>query len=426
MRPSDNIRIAAGLAVALSLSSCQTTNKSNLFPDTADGSAGAGDGAVGGGGATDASSASTDGGGAGAGGGSGTGGGSGDTDAGVLDARSCGTTRIMASSVPTNILLVIDKSGSMSDPLGSTSRWSAMKAALADALDKVKGSISFGLEFFPNGQTPAQTCDLPTGAAAIVIPIGPGTTTVPDITKAFDVTAPAGGTPTATALARAYDYFTTGAGQALTGNRFVLLATDGGPDCNGSLVCPTASCTLNLDDPKRSCGPRAPDGTAANCCDPKLPNGATGCLDDDATTTQIQQLAAAGVKTFVVGIPGTEVYAKSLDRFATAGGEANPMAPPSYFAVSASGGVAGLTSVFSAITTKLIQTCNLQLQSDPPDQGQLNVSVDGALVPPGPDGWHLDTSTQPPTIVLDGATCAGVQMHGASNVQVVYGCPTIK
>jgi hypothetical protein len=206
----------------------------------------------------------------------------------------------------------------------------------------------------------------------------------------------------------------------------VQLATDGGPDCNAALTCPTAACTMNLDAPQRSCGPRAPDGSAANCCDAKLPNGPSGCLDDAATTAQIQKLAAAGVKTFVVGIPGTEVYAKSLDQFAVAGGVTNPSAPPSYFAVSASGGVAGLTAVFSTITTKLIQTCNLQLQSDPPDPDRLNVSVDGALVPPGPDGWHLDTSTRPPTVVLAGATCARVQMNGASSVQVVYGCPTIR
>jgi hypothetical protein len=206
----------------------------------------------------------------------------------------------------------------------------------------------------------------------------------------------------------------------------VLLATDGGPDCNPALTCATATCTLNLDEATRSCGPRAADGTAANCCDAKLPNGPSGCLDDAATTAQIQKLAAAGVKTFVVGIPGTEVYGKSLDQFAMAGGETNPAAPPSYFAVSESGGVAGLTSVFSGITTRLIQTCNLQLASIPPDPNQLNVLVDGTAVAPGADGWRLDTSTQPPTVVLTGATCARVQMSGASSVQVVYGCPTIK
>jgi hypothetical protein len=417
MRARD-VWAAAGLAVALGTWGCTSnpTIISNVDGGAnTDGSAGGAAGGTGGGGGfgfmpgDDAAA----------------GGSAGSSDALASD-RSCGTTQVMASSVPVNILLVIDKSGSMDQPLGTSSRWSAMKAALAAALDKVKANIAFGLEFFPNGKDVAQSCDVPAGDAAIVIPVGPGTATVPGITKAFDDNHPAGGTPTAAALARAYDYFTVGAGKALTGDRFVLLATDGGPDCNAGLTCPTATCTLNLDDPQRSCGPRAADGTAANCCDAKLPNGPSGCLDDAATTAQVQNLAAAGVKTFVVGIPGTEVYGKSLDQFAMAGGETNPSAPPSYFAVSDSGGVAGLTSVFSAITTRLIKTCNLQLQSDPPDTNQLNVSVDGTLVPAGPNGWHLDTSTKPPTVVLDGATCAKVQMNGANSVQVVYGCPTIR
>ena len=76
-------------------------------------------------------------------------------------------------------------------------------------------------------------------------------------------------------------------------------------------------------------------------------------------------------------------------------------------------------------STRLITTCRLQLQSVPPDNDQLNVSVDGTLVPAGADGWRLDTSTMPPTVVLEGATCAKVQMNGASSVQIVYGCPTI-
>ena len=339
---------------------------------------------------------------------------------------ACGATRVEASSVPVNILLVLDKSGSMNDPLAAGTRWSAMKTAVGAALDHVKGTISFGLEFFPNAMDAAQTCDVPAGEAAVVIPIGPGTTTVPEIVKAFDATRPAGGTPTATALARAHDYFTAGGGKNLPGDRFVLLATDGGPTCNSSLTCATETCTLNLDDPQRTCGPRTASGGAANCCDARLPNGPSGCLDDAATTAQIRKLALAGVKTFVVGIPGTEVYARSLDQFAVAGGATNPSGPPSYFAVSASGGAAGLTEVFSAITTRLITTCRLQLQSAPPDVTKLNVSVDGRLGPQGPDGWLLDTSTTPPTIVLNGTTCARVQVNGANAVQVVYGCPTIK
>jgi hypothetical protein len=418
MRPRD-IQVTVALALALGAAGCAVRSSIDTVGDG--GGQAAGDGAAGAGGAAGSGGTHAGDGAAGAGGATGTGG------AGV-DAStdsSCGASQINATSVPVSILLVIDKSGSMNDPLGGSSRWSAMKTALGTALDKVKGSIAFGLEFFPNGPDAKQTCDVPAGAAAIVLPVGPGATTVPQIVQAFEANQPAGGTPTAAALARAYDYYTTGAGKGLTGDRFVLLATDGGPNCNAALTCATATCTLNLDDPQRTCGPRLPDGTAANCCDPKIPGGPSSCLDDAATTVQIGKLAAAGVKTFVVGIAGTEAYAKSLDQFAVAGGETNPNAPPQYFAVSQSGGVAGLTSVFSAITTRLITTCRLQLQSTPPDINKLNVSVDGSLVPPGPDGWQLDSTTNPPTVVLNGATCGKVQMTGASSVQIVYGCPTI-
>jgi hypothetical protein len=410
---SPAVWLAAVVAAALGAAGCSTRNITLADDDggTTDGAAGA---AGGSGGWIEPASDGA----AGAGG------------AGVVDAlpadKSCGASQVSASSVPANILLVIDKSGSMKDPLAGTSRWNAMKMALATALDKVKGTVSFGLEFFPNGSDAKEVCDVPAGEAAIVLPVGPGTATVPEIVKAFDTNQPAGGTPTAAALARAYDYFTAGAGKALTGDRYVLLATDGGPNCNASLTCATAACTSNLDDPQRTCGPRMPDGSAANCCDAKIPNGPSNCLDDAATAAQIARLTAAKVKTFVVGIAGTEAYAKSLDQFAVAGGVANPDAPPSYFAVTAAGGVAGLTAVFSAITTRLITTCRLQLQSNPPDTMQLNVSVDGALVPSGPEGWQLDTSTSPPTIVLEGTTCSRVQVNGANSVQIVYGCPTIK
>ena len=189
-----------------------------------------------------------------------------------------------------NVALVLDKSGSMNDPLGAGTRWSAMKTAVGTALDQVKGTLAFGLEFFPNAMSAGQTCDVLAGEAAIVIPIGPGATTVPQIVKAFDANPPGGGTPTATALARAYDYFTIGGGKDLPGDRFVLLATDGGPDCNPSLTCPTDSCTVNLDDPQRTCGPRTASGGAANCCDSKLPFSALYWVD------QVTPQKAVGLK----------------------------------------------------------------------------------------------------------------------------------
>src|SRR5207237_482528 len=145
---------------------------------------------------------------------------------------------------------------------------------------------------------------------------------------------------------------------------------------------------------------------------------------------QISALKAAGISTFVIGIPGTELYASFLNQFAVAGGETNPNGPAQYYAVDAKGGVDGLTAVFKSITTTLIKSCGLQLGSDPPDVSKLNVAVDGKIVPQssgdaGADGCELDTGTSPPTVRLKGTICQNVRSNGASTLEVIYGCPTV-
>jgi hypothetical protein len=352
-------------------------------------------------------------------------------DAGEVDAQapSCGKSTISAKPRTVNVLLVIDKSGSMTDkPSGfSSSKWEALKTAMKAALGAVEADIAFGLVLFPYSENPAKPVDMgcvdnccaTTSAPAVDVTVG--TASVPKILGTLDATSPGGGTPTAAALKVALDYFQSGAGAKLEGDRYVLLATDGGPDCNAALSCEANQCTTNLDG--------ACPAAAGNCCDPMFGGSAakSRCLDDVGTRAQIDALRTAGVKTLVVGIPGTEAYEMSLDSFAQAGGAANPAAPPNYFAVSAAGGAQGLSSVLSAVTKGLVTTCRLQLESKPPDPQKLNVSVDGTLIPQaGPDGWLLDNSTSPPTIVLQGATCLSVQANGANSVQVVYGCLTIQ
>jgi hypothetical protein len=95
----------------------------------------------------------------------------------------------------------------------------------------------------------------------------------------------------------------------------------------------------------------------------------------------------AGIKTFVVGIPGSDLYVSTLDAMAVAGGVPASATSPKYYAVSAMGGVAGLQQVFESITKQLITSCRLQLQSNPPDLNLLNVYVDSQVIPkPGPTG----------------------------------------
>lgn len=337
---------------------------------------------------------------------------------------NCGETSLEAAPTQANILLLIDKSSSMNAEGGfSVSKWQTLGGALESALAAAQDKVSFGLDFFPfsddHEAAPAQ-CETPTTSGPLV-PIAAGSESVPTIVDALNDYDPAGGTPTAAALARALDYFQNGEGSELSGANYVLLATDGGPNCNADITCETASCTLNMEG--MSCGPDE------NCCDAALdPDGPKSCLDDDATVEAVQALAEAGVKTFVVGIPGTEFYEDTLDRVAVAGRAANPDAPPSYFKVTADGDADGLADVLTSITTGVITTCRLTLTSTPPDpdyEGLLNVVIDGdKIAQAGDDGWEIDPSTTPPTVVLKGATCERMETEGAQSVAITYGCPT--
>jgi hypothetical protein len=336
----------------------------------------------------------------------------------------CGVTSVEATFSAANVLLVIDKSSSMDDQPGGfeLKKWDALKAALGPALAAVQGELSFGLLLYPFGkqaEIPLDCfegcCQVPTGSAAIQVDIEPGVRSLSKVMSALDATAPGGGTPTAAALDAALSYFTTGAGKDLKGDRFVLLATDGGPNCGANeTICAADRCTPNLDG---LC-----PADQGNCC----AGEGSYCLTDVAVIEKIRELADASVPTFVIGIPGTERYADYLSAFATAGGVPNPDAPPAYYAVSAEGGVDGLTQTLVEITTHLVRSCDVDLGAVPPIENLVNVAVDCDIVPfEAGAGWGI-SSAAPTTLVLAGDTCDRVKREGARRIDVVYGCPTVK
>ena len=138
-----------------------------------------------------------------------------------------------------NVLLVIDSPAVWKISRGFASdKWTALKSALGSVLSNVNERVHVGLVLYPfSTERPididdcgVDCCTVPDGEAAVVVNVGPGSESAPAINAGLAATSPGGGTPTAAALARAYDYFDTGAGAALSGSRYVLLATDGGPN----------------------------------------------------------------------------------------------------------------------------------------------------------------------------------------------------
>ncbi len=338
--------------------------------------------------------------------------------------ESCGGSPFGAEPVKVNILVLLDRSKSMTGtPPGFTAdKWTVTKGSLGTALNAVKDELAFGLQLFPSGAD----CTMPADSdTSLTVAMAPGSDALPGVVGALDSPSnePAGGTPTAAALKRALAYFTTGAGATLEGERYILLATDGGPNCNSKLSCGASSCLLNME-PDRCSTPK-PMCCASNCCDTTTYGGLAqlNCLDDVETLAQVKALKAAGISTFVVGIPGSETFASSLDSFAVAGGVPNSGGAHSYFAVDAPD---ALTAVLSSITKSLVTSCRLQLESVPPALDQLNVKLEGEIIPRGAaDGWDLDEGTSPPTVVIQGASCARIESQGVKSVEVIYGCPTV-
>jgi hypothetical protein len=358
-----------------------------------------------------------------------------------VETISCGAQELKASTVAINVLLVIDKSGSMDAPPDldtDVTLWQSMNDALGDALGSASDAVAFGLELYPRKDVGAialdcgeECCTMPS-AEEILVPVAGGVDNRQLILTQMGRVAPGGGTPTAAALERAYEYYETGAGKDLDGDRFVLLATDGGPNCDDSLSCEISECTLNIDG---QC-PR----DDVNCC----AANAAGCLDESGPLAQIEALRELGVDTFVIGLTGSEQYADQLNSFAVAGGRPVAGKSEKYYRVDAKGSTAGLTQVFEDITTQLIKSCDVEVPADT-NPTLLNVLVDcevigGAEGPPvsgsagsagaagGPgqaaSSWWFDDTGKKPVVRLEGVICDQIQAQGAERIDLITGCPT--
>jgi hypothetical protein len=338
----------------------------------------------------------------------------------------CAQGQTSAQLRTANVLLVIDKSGSMTQSFGtsSTSKWDGMKNALNTALDS-KRSINFGLDLFPASDvtstcqaispTNNQCCVTKSPTETLDVPVGPGVTTVDAIIAKLNETSPGGGTPTAAALARAYAYFTVGAGAALQGDKYVLLATDGGPNCNLGITteCSADRCTRNLDNVSSSC-----TETGLTCCN--SPTLYSSCLDDGAVLAQLQDLNKAGITTFVVGIPGSKPYMQYLNAFAEAGGHPQPAGPSgaTYYEVN---DAQQLVDTFEQITIDLVTSCDLQTNQEIAEPGNITVLKDCVPVPN--TDWTAVGGTK--LITITGNTCEQIKSTGARRVDYIFGCTVV-
>jgi hypothetical protein len=319
--------------------------------------------------------------GSGFGGSTGSGTGSGGSRGPSVDGNNCGLQTIPIENIPPDLLIILDKSGSMGELADGTkcaagaacqSKWLDMTAAINQVVGQTQATIRWGLKYFANNDT----CGVNDGAA---VPVGPNNGMA--IANSIAMTTPNGSTPTRLAETSGAAYLM---GVTDPNPKYILLATDGLPNC----------------------APRVRD---------------TSQEDAMGAEQAVAAAAAAGIPTFVVGVGSIPDAATTLTQMAINGGRPQ-MAAPRYYPVS---NTADLVSVLGTIGGQ-IASCTFALGQVPPDPSNIAVNADGKRVPKDTthmNGWDYGTGMR--SVELFGTWCDQIKSKAIKNVQAIFGCPGV-
>lgn len=314
----------------------------------------------------------------------------------------------------TDVVLVVDRSASMrftvdgvDQPVGSpNSRWQVLRDALATTLPGFGNQVALGAAFFPVPQPAMASIDIACSAGASVsVEVGAGTTDA--ILRVFDTTLPGGGTPTFEAIRTAANYLAAVPGNAAS--RFLVLATDGGPNCNRSLDGATCECT-RLDTAGQS-----------TCAMDRF--GWANCLDDTRTVAEIQRTLARGIPTYVIGIDdlGRAQTVRTLDALAVAGGRARAVSPR-YISVRAP---ADVVNAFESIRATVAR-CVFDAPTRPAPSADVTVELGGVIYARDTThvrGWDWEGDATSRTLALHGDACRAADLMGSPRAQLRVHCP---
>lgn len=348
------------------------------------------------------------------------------------------TVIVLGKQLPANVMLVVDKSGSMTESVtgsgGSCTidgrpgsdydprspnpcKWNDLKTVLADPatgfLVQSQTLARFGLLAFPAATS---TCD----PGSVLVPIGGDVQPIRD--QLLNRVFPGGGTPSATSILEAAKDPALAKPEA-NRQHFIMLLTDGLPNCNPANAAKCAACRAN----SASCN--TPDGCrptdSVNTCDPTPFDGA-GCLDGAALVSAVKQVHDLGITTFVIGIGQATATSDAftvLSQAALAGGHPRIGAAQSYYQANS---VQELRSFLEEILQAF--PCTFTLDPKPSDRALLSVSfIDlqgnrSTQLVQGTD-WQLSDTGD--AVELIGDRCNLVQNAPPDRyeVQIVYANP---
>jgi hypothetical protein len=315
-----------------------------------------------------------------------------------------------ASAMPAApvLMLLVDLSLSMNDPAPNSmeSKWIETRDALVTALGSLPDGMNVGLTFYPDVPTSTMPCfdgqvDVPIAAldAAQRTALG----------NALQGEMPSGSTPTHDAYVYALEQLRA---NTLRGAKYVVLITDGIPTYG-------LGCT----------------GTGMNNQMPPI--------DTAPLVTESATAMAGGIRTFVIGSPGSEGARMSLSAMASQGGTARAGcsdAGPTYchFDMTTEPDFStALNAALGEVIADIPLTCEFAIPPPPSgmelDRSKVNVTYDdgdGVTTDLGrdtsgacsADGW--DYTPDGSQIRLCGALCEQVKMDGNASITIVLGCAT--
>lgn len=268
----------------------------------------------------------------------------------------CSSRLIMASANIPDMLIVLDASLSMA----IFERWAPSTMAVEMLTTQYQDVLSLGLEIFPQGGN--------SGCMAGTLDVPFALNNADKINAVINQTQPLGATPTGDSLVNALMYLgdrTQQVDAPPVTPGYVLLVTDGEPDCPGA----------------------------------------------DAVQA-VTALTMANIKTYVVGYQIDDMGQSLMMQMAMAGGT-------DHFYPVESG--ADLQAAFTAITSDLIH-CEFDLSEAPSDPTFVQVTIDGKTVDLNTaDGWVIDGKK----VTLQGGSCAMLKDGMPHNLKAEVECDPV-
>lgn len=303
---------------------------------------------------------------------------------------NCQNQPFSVAALPPDLLIVLDRSGSMNEDssgmgcmgmggrggrnmgCGMNSKWYQVTTAINNVVAMTEGTINWGLKFFGNDMA----CGVTAGAT---VPPAPMNALSISNAIADPANQPGSSTPTQAGELSAGEYLNT-----LTdpNPRFVLLATDGQPNCAA---------------------------------------GVANTTDDMAAIESVATVKTMGFPTFVIGIATAGGMADmTLNSMAMNGGYPLTTGTTQYYSVSTT---AQLMDALAKIQTVTTGMCTYPLEMPGPEADPTKVTVTVDSVPSVKDdanGWRYDPGMK--SITFTGTTCEQLMAGTLKKVQVLYGC----